>query len=1365
MGTFAELLGECRAIEAVRQNLRRLLLRPLAGRRLPAILIRGETGTGKGLVARLIHRESPRAAGPFVDVNCAAIPETLVEAELFGYERGAFTDARRSKPGLFQAAHRGTIFLDEIGLLPAPMQAKLLKVLEDQAVRRLGSNASEPVDAAIISATNADLAAAVAVGHFREDLYHRVAVLTVELPPLRARGQDIVLLANRFLAQVCSEYGMTPKRLTAAAEARLAEYDWPGNIRELSNLMERVALLGDGDEVGEALLELPRVPTRTFAAPNPPADSPSLEAAMRDHLLTALEQTHWNISRTATLLGISRNTVRARIERFGLVAHASGPAQAVRAPKPPVRSLPPSQSSQLVQDVVAGPATIRWDRRRVAFLRTCVIATGSVELLPDTSRALEMLVQKTGAFGGRVIELGVTGITAAFGLEPVEDAPRRAALAATAMHKAVQRDDGADAAKLLVKSALHVAPIAIAHVSAGIRIDEDAKRPIESLLDGLIAIAEPDDVLVSAGTAPQLERRFELTRVRSIEQGLPAYRLGRQEALGLSRRGRMASFVGRTEEMAYLRGRLEIVQAGRGQVVGIVGHAGIGKSRLLFEFRQSLTGERIRCLGGRCASYGTSAPYLPVLDLVRAWCGITEWDAPEVIRGRLRVSLEAVGMDPDKHSPYLLHLLGDVSGTAQLASVSPEAIKMRTFEALRHVSIGATQGETLLLVVEDLHWIDRMSEEFFSSIMSVLPGSRLLFVCTYRPGYTPPWANWSFASELPLAPLSKEESLKIVTSIVSSGSLPAPVTEIILNRAEGNPFFLEELALTVHDRPDGSADVLLPDTLQGVLATRFERLPNDEQALLQLAAVIGRDVPVLTLATLAETTADALAPALHHLQMSEFLTKLAGTAEVTFSFRHGLTHDVVYDSLPLGEQSALHARVLDVMERLYVDRTHEHVDRLAYHAVKGGSWTKALTYLRLAGTRALERSALREAATYFEQALTALQHLPDSPALREQAIDVRFDLRNALQPRGGLQQIFMHLQEAEALAKALGDQRRLGRAAAYLTDYFRLTGDRDRAIDWGQRAVASATESGDAALQIVASTWLGQVYFATGDYQRASVLFRENVRRLHGELTLQRLGMPQPPAIHSRTCLCWCLAEIGDFVAGIAHGREAVALAVSADHPLSHTVASSGLGWLYLRQGVADEAIEILEFGLDAIRAGNTPLWFPRVASALGYAYALAGRLTEAVELAEAAVAEGDSMQLLGGRSLLLAYAGEVYVLAGRLDEARQSGQRALVSATEQMERGYEGWALRLLAETAVRSAPSDSTHVANFARRALTIAQELGMRPLAAHAHLLLGRSLALVGDVGSARSHLSAAVGLLESMNMSRWLGPARDSLERLT
>lgn len=1364
MDLLAELVGESPPIEAVRDQIRRLLVRRETGRRLPAILITGETGSGKGLVAQTIHRAGPRAGGPFVDVNCAAIPETLLEAELFGFERGAFTDARRSKPGLFQAAHRGTIFLDEVGLLPEPLQAKLLKVLEEQAVRRLGATASEPIDVWIISATNADLQVAVRQRSFREDLYHRLAVLTLRLPSLRERGNDVLILAERFLARACADYGLSPKRLTPDAGARLLAYPWPGNVRELGNVMERVALLAESEVVTGDMLEL------QAAAVAGPADAPvpgpvSLDDAMRDHLLTALQNTGWNISHTAAQLRISRNTVRARIERFGLVSSGSGSPRVSRPPKPPVPNLRASKGSPAPQDVVTMPPAFRLDRRRITFLRALLVMTGSEEALPDTNRALEMLIQKAGTFGGRVIEIGVTGILAAFGVEPVEDAPRRAALAAMAMHKAGQRDDDADAAHRGLKSALHAAQVSIARVGAGIHIDEEAKQSIRSVLDSLIAAGEPNSVLISADVAPQLERRFELILMSSTGRGThPAYRLGRQEAAGLSRRGRMATFVGRSQEMAHLHGRLEMALDGRGQFVGIVGHAGIGKSRLLFEFRQSLTDQSIRYLEGRCLSFGTTIPYLPVLDLVRAGCHITESDSSAVVTEKLRGGLQAVGMDPDKHAPYLLHLLGDMTGTTRLAAVSPDAIKLHTFETVRQLSLGAAQNEALLIVVEDLHWIDRTSEEFFFSIISRLPGSRILFVGTYRPGYEQPSAGRSFASQLSLAPLSDEDSLKVVTSIVPSGSLPKPIADVILNRGEGNPFFLEELVLAVHDRPDIAADDPLPDTLHGVLMTRFERLPDEEQTLLQLAAVIGRDVPVLTLAALAGTTEDALRPALRHLRAAEFLSELSGSVEITYGFRHGLTHDAVYESLPPDRRSTLHARVLDVMERLYADRVHEHVDRLASHAVRGRVWTKGLTYLRLAGTRALERSALREAAMYFDQALTALQHLPESPELREQAIDLRFDLRNALQPRGELQQMFKHLQEAETLAVALGDQRRLGRVAAYLTDYFRLTGERDRAIDWGHRALASARASGDFALQVMTNTWLGQVYFAAGDYQRAMGLFRENVQSLEGELTLQRLGMPQPPAIHSRTCLCWCLAEVGEFVAGVALGKEAVALAGSADHPLSHTVASSGLGWVHLRQGEADQAIAALEAGLEAVRAGNTPLWFPRIASALAYAYALAGRLTQAVELAEAAVAGGDSMQLLGGRSLLLAYAGDVYLLAGRSDDARRSARRALDAATENMERGYEGWALRLLAETALRSDPADITGATDYARQALAVAEELGMRPLAAHAHLALGRSLAAAADPAGATHHLAAAVELLGEMKMRAWLGPARDALARL-
>src|SRR5262249_43790990 len=240
-----ELVGESPGILAIRERIARLVARASAGRRLPPVLIQGETGSGKGLVARALHRAGPRSGGPFVDVNCAAIPATLLEAEMFGFERGAFTDARQAKRGLFQTAHRGTLFLDEIGLLPEGLQAKLLTVLEERTVRRLGATHNEPVDVWIIAATNLDLQAATRAGRFREDLYHRLAVLMLTLPPLRERPSDILLLAQHFLGRACADYGLPEKTLAQDARAALVAYRWPGNVRELINTMERVALLGE----------------------------------------------------------------------------------------------------------------------------------------------------------------------------------------------------------------------------------------------------------------------------------------------------------------------------------------------------------------------------------------------------------------------------------------------------------------------------------------------------------------------------------------------------------------------------------------------------------------------------------------------------------------------------------------------------------------------------------------------------------------------------------------------------------------------------------------------------------------------------------------------------------------------------------------------------------------------------------------------------------------------------------------------------------------------------------------------------------------------------------------------------------------
>src|SRR5262249_47406190 len=280
-----ELVGESPGILAIRERIARLVARASAGRRLPPVLIQGETGSGKGLVARALHRAGPRSGGPFVDVNCAAIPATLLEAEMFGFERGAFTDARQAKRGLFQTAHTGTIFLDEIGLLPADLQAKFLKVVEDRRVRRLGATRDEAVDVWIIAASNENLQPAVREGKFRQDLYHRLSVVSLEMPPLRERGDDVVMLAERFLALASADYGRPPARLDEAARARLLAYQWPGNVRELGNIIEPVALLSEAPIITANLLDLEPGP----ALPTSPPTALSAIHLVRNHLTATLE--------------------------------------------------------------------------------------------------------------------------------------------------------------------------------------------------------------------------------------------------------------------------------------------------------------------------------------------------------------------------------------------------------------------------------------------------------------------------------------------------------------------------------------------------------------------------------------------------------------------------------------------------------------------------------------------------------------------------------------------------------------------------------------------------------------------------------------------------------------------------------------------------------------------------------------------------------------------------------------------------------------------------------------------------------------------------------------------------------------------
>ena len=344
-------------------------------------------------------------------------------------------------------------------------------------------------------------------------------------------------------------------------------------------------------------------------------------------------------------------------------------------------------------------------------------------------------------------------------------------------------------------------------------------------------------------------------------------------------------------------------------------------------------------------------------------------------------------------------------------------------------------------------------------------------------------------------------------------------------------------------------------------------------------------MPFPLLQAIAELPEEALRGALTHLQAAEFLYEASLFPELEYTFKHALTQEVAYGSLLQERRRALHARIVEAIERLYPDRMDEQVERLAYHALRGEVWGKALAYFRQAGAKAAARSAHREAVGCFEQALVALPHLPEHQDTCEQAIDLRFSLRNALLPLGEHGRTFDHLRAAETLAAALNDQRRLGRACAYLAEYFRMTGDSARAVESGERALALATALGDFALEVMATFFVGTAYHALGDYRRAVDCFRRNVASLTGELIRERFGMTGLPAVMSRTWLVSCLADLGAFDEGTARGEEAVRMAEAGDHPFSLTQAYFALGSLYLRKGDLPKAIPVLERGLDCVRS------------------------------------------------------------------------------------------------------------------------------------------------------------------------------------
>ena len=1031
-------------------------------------------------------------------------------------------------------------------------------------------------------------------------------------------------------------------------------------------------------------------------------------------------------------------------------------------------------------------AVSQGDRKLVTVLHIALdtVAWNSEPLGLDTlhtrMRVLYDAVQEAvSPYDGIVQHVASDHILAVFGI-PVaqEDHAHRAVFAALTLQRWAealrQAPRSTTEARLAVRVSVHTGYVAVGGIG-------NAQTPTPTVVGDTLLRAATLHSYTAAGTIVCSETTARL--VQDIVQlaPLPASQTGQYTGainayaivgqrppptVGGSHGRRVFShFVGRTQELTSLFDLLAQVEEGQGQVVGIVGEPGMGKSRLLYEFHHRLRARHpsVTYVEGQCMSYGQATPYLPVRTILQQLCGLTFGDGPEVITAKVHQCLQAVELAAPAEALYLLHLLEVEGDMDVLAQQTPHTIKARTFEALQQMCCQRPRRQPLVVAIENVHWIDATSAEFLTALVEGVAGSALLVLLTYRPGYHASWIDKSYATQLSLRRLSRQESLAIVDAVLSTARLPIRLLETLLEKAAGNPFFLEELARSLVERETPVASLPVPNTIHAVLAARIDRLPPPQRQLLQTAAVLGMEVPATLVHRVTALSEEELHTHLRALQAAEFLYETRRVPELAYTFKHVLTQEVAYGSLLPERRRALHAQIVETIEQLPPDCLTDQVERLALHAVRGTVWDKAVSYCRLAGAKAAGRSALREAAAAFEQALEALQHLPDCDATRALAIDLRFDLRNALHPLGEHEQILDHLRQAEPLAEALGDRRRLGQLAVYMAACLRLLGDPDGSLAAAQRVLALAESLGDIGLQVVANACLGELYLYTlNDYLQGAKAFSRNVEILHGPLLREHFGGSLVQSVNSRACLAVCLAELGAFAEGWVHSEEALRLAEGVEHPYSLAQACATVGHFYLRQGALPQALRVVERGLVLSDTVHLPVTIYRCNVLLGIAYALSERVPEALPLLEQALEQTVTMRATTLYPLYAVWIAEGYMLAGRAAQARPLGQHALEAARAQKQPGYQAYALRLLGEMAAQGEASDVEVAATHYRQALTLAAALGMRPLQAHCHRGLGMLYAEMGQWEQAHTALSTAIALYRAMEMIFWIPPTEANLD---
>jgi len=989
---------------------------------------------------------------------------------------------------------------------------------------------------------------------------------------------------------------------------------------------------------------------------------------------------------------------------------------------------------------------------------------GPEEAYAIMDKVYEILIHKVHDYEGTVNEMTGDGIMALFGAPiALEDAPQRAIRSALAIHREMVRFSDKIRAESLIpplkmRIGIHTGPVVVGTLGNNLRVEFKAVGNTVNLASRMEGLAEPGATYVTEDTFKLTEGLFRCEalgdiKVKGKDEAVKTYRViapsTRRTRFDVSAERGLTPFVGRERELELLLDGFERAKGGRGQAFSIVSEAGIGKSRLLYEFRKAISNENATFLEGKCLSYSRGVAYHPVIDILKSNFDIHEGDGDLEIKEKVKRGLKALGVDEASTLPYLLELLSVKDNGIDKIPMSPEARKERIIEALNRIVLKGSEIRPLIMAIEDLHWIDKSSEESFKSLLETIPGAQVLLIFTYRPEFVHTWGAKSYHSQVMLNRLSNRESLMMVSHLLGTEEFDKELEEFILEKTEGVPFFIEELIKSLKDlkiieREDNRyritkdiKEVTIPATVQDVIMARVDSLPEGSKSLLQTMSVIGREFSydlIKRITGLTEQEQELLSQ-LSVLKDSELLYERGIYPQSTYIFKHMLTQEIAYDSLLLKRRKGIHEEIGEAIEALSPDRLEEHYELLAYHYGHSANTEKAVEYLDLANQKAIRVNAMEEAKAYFDEAMVHLDTLPETEENRQRRISLLPNQVTVFDLLFKLPEYYALLTRYESMAEGLGNPELLGAFYARMGHCEYSFGRFDEGIKTLTKAAELCEAAGNAEDAGYAYAWLEWSHLYRGHFDRVLALKEELLRVMEQRFNLRWYVRGLIAVPRAYICLgCWDKA--------VEEAEKALKVAEESSDDGLVTFAAWTLSMAYTWKGDLGRAVE---YGEQAFQKAVRPADKAWAQRGLGWALCRAGEANRGIELLVAALAIVRPSGHMPTEITTTCILGAAYWLAGEDDKARQTLEEALEIAERCGARYYAGFAQRLLGEIALKTNPAQG---ASHFEKSIAVLQEIKAENELALAYAGYGRLHKQKDQIAQAREYLTKALEIFERL-----------------